>query len=109
MNCCARQIGYLLASPPDSVELERAKKQLQSMLFMNLEQRPVVFEDIARQILSIGKRQQADYYFNQISCVKVDDIMKIAQRIFFCNRVKSYTISSILLLEIVQKFHHFQT
>ena len=29
-------------------EFERAKKQLQSMLLMNLESRPVVFEDIAR-------------------------------------------------------------
>ena len=29
-------------------EFDRAKKQLQSMLLMNLESRPVVFEDIAR-------------------------------------------------------------
>ena len=31
-------------------ELERAKKQLQSMLLMNLESRPVIFEDVARQV-----------------------------------------------------------
>jgi mitochondrial-processing peptidase subunit alpha len=61
-----REIGYLVSHPPESIELERAKKQLQSMLFMNLEQRPVVFEDVARQVLAVGKRQQAEYYYNRI-------------------------------------------
>ena len=41
-----------------SEELNRAKKQLQSMLLMNLESRPVIFEDVARQVggqgLSLG-------------------------------------------------------
>lgn len=60
------EIGQLVAYPPKPVELERAKTQLQSMLFMNLEQRPVVFEDVARQVLAVGKRQQADYYFQRI-------------------------------------------
>ena len=60
------EIGQLVSSPPKPVELERAKTQLQSMLFMNLEQRPVVFEDVARQVLAVGKRQQADYYFQRI-------------------------------------------
>merc|ERR1712241_897315 len=39
-------------------EFRRAKKQLQSMLLMNLESRPVVFEDLARQVLSNGERKQ---------------------------------------------------
>jgi processing peptidase subunit alpha len=77
-----REIGYLVAQPPEAIELERAKRQLQSMLFMNLEQRPVVFEDVARQVLSCGKRQQADYYFNRIHRVQAEDVHKIAQRIF---------------------------
>ena len=34
-----------------SEELDRAKKQLQSMLLMNLESRPVIFEDVARQVM----------------------------------------------------------
>ena len=33
-------------------ELARAKKQLTSMLLMNLESRPVIFEDVARQVLA---------------------------------------------------------
>ena len=39
------------------MELERAKTQLKSMLMMNLESRPVVFEDVGRQVLSTGKRK----------------------------------------------------
>ena len=65
-----REIGHLVSHPPEPIELERAKRQLQSMLFMNLEQRPVVFEDVARQVLSVGKRQQAEYYFNRIGKIK---------------------------------------
>jgi mitochondrial-processing peptidase subunit alpha len=77
-----REIGYLVSFPPESIELERAKRQLQSMLFMNLEQRPVVFEDVARQVLSVGKRQQADYYFNRIHRVQAEDVLQVARRIF---------------------------
>jgi processing peptidase subunit alpha len=97
IDVAIREIGYLVSYPPESIELERAKTQLQSMLFMNLEQRPVVFEDVARQVLAVGKRQQADYYFNRISMlficlysnnflfierVQAEDIHQIARRIF---------------------------
>ncbi|CAM4824447.1 unnamed protein product [Rotaria magnacalcarata] len=82
IDVAIREIGFLVSERPGSVELERAKKQLQSMLFMNLEQRPVVFEDIARQVLSVGKRQQADYYYNRIERIQADDVYEIARRIF---------------------------
>ena len=36
------------------------------MLLMNLESRPVVFEDIGRQVLANNKRHQAHYYFEEI-------------------------------------------
>ncbi len=39
-----------LAWPLGAEEFERAKKQLTSMLLMNLESRPVIFEDVARQV-----------------------------------------------------------
>lgn len=47
-------------------ELNRAKTQLQSMLLMNLESRPVLFEDIGRQVLANGKRLPASHYFDSI-------------------------------------------
>lgn len=39
------------------VELERAKTQLMSMLMMNLESRPVIFEDVGRQVLATCSRK----------------------------------------------------
>lgn len=39
------------------VELERAKTQLKSMLMMNLEARPVIFEDVGRQVLATNTRK----------------------------------------------------
>lgn len=62
-------------------ELERAKKQLQSMLLMNLEQRPVVFEDIGRQVLATGSRKQPDHYIKAIGAVTADNIVNVARRL----------------------------
>lgn len=56
------------------------------MLFMNLEQRPVQFEDIARQVLNRGKREQAKYYFDQIESVQEGDIQRVADQIL-CSEV----------------------
>ncbi|XP_015429321.1 PREDICTED: mitochondrial-processing peptidase subunit alpha isoform X2 [Dufourea novaeangliae] len=62
-------------------ELERAKKQLQSMLLMNLEQRPVVFEDIGRQVLATGSRKRPEYFIQAIDGISKDDISNIARRL----------------------------
>lgn len=55
-----------MASKPGSQELRRAKTQLQSMLLMNLEARPIVFEDIGRQVLATGERKRPDYFISEI-------------------------------------------
>ncbi|XP_077298628.1 mitochondrial-processing peptidase subunit alpha [Arctopsyche grandis] len=65
---------------PD-IELKRAKTQLQSMLLMNLEARPVVFEDIARQVLATGMRRSPTYFIEAIESVTVDDVRRVAQRL----------------------------
>lgn len=62
------------------MELGRAKKQLQSMLLMNLEQRPVLFEDIGRQVLATGKRRNARFYIDAIDAITQEDIHRAAQR-----------------------------
>lgn len=36
------------------------------MLLMNLEQRPVVFEDIGRQVLATGSRKRPEYFMHAI-------------------------------------------
>ena len=50
------------------------------MLFMNLEQRPVLFEDVARQVLSRGKREQAQYYFDRIEAIQESDVQRVARK-----------------------------
>ncbi|OQR77964.1 mitochondrial-processing peptidase subunit alpha-like, partial [Tropilaelaps mercedesae] len=62
------------------VELGRAKKQLQSMLLMNLEQRPVLFEDIGRQVLAASKRRNAKFYIDAIDAITEEDIHRATQR-----------------------------
>eukprot|EP00091_Calanus_sinicus_P018684 TRINITY_DN4354_c0_g1_i1.p1 TRINITY_DN4354_c0_g1~~TRINITY_DN4354_c0_g1_i1.p1 ORF type:complete len:215 (+),score=85.71 TRINITY_DN4354_c0_g1_i1:284-928(+) len=60
-------------------ELGRAKTQLKSMLLMNLESRPVIFEDCARQVLSMGHRRKPEYFINLIDQVTKDDLNRIGR------------------------------
>lgn len=62
-------------------ELRRAKTQLQSMLLMNLESRPVMFEDIGRQVLATGHRKRPEYFINEIEKITKDDIVQVAKRL----------------------------
>lgn len=62
-------------------ELRRAKTQLQSMLLMNLESRPVMFEDIGRQVLASGQRKRPRYFIDEIEKVTQDDIVRVAKRL----------------------------
>lgn len=64
--CCLGHVGsgwvvgrepWGLSRLPPQVELERAKTQLMSMLMMNLEARPVIFEDVGRQVLATRSRK----------------------------------------------------
>ena len=70
----------MLTGEIDKVEFERAKTQLKSMLLMNLESRPVIFEDIARQVLAQGHRQEPEKYIQKIDDVTVNDINRIASK-----------------------------
>uniref|UniRef100_T1ILS6 Guanine nucleotide-binding protein-like 3 homolog n=1 Tax=Strigamia maritima TaxID=126957 RepID=T1ILS6_STRMM len=61
-------------------EIDRAKTQLQSMLLMNLESRPVVFEDIARQVLATEHRKMPQHFIDEINKINPDDIRRVANR-----------------------------
>jgi processing peptidase subunit alpha len=69
-----------MAGSIDPVELSRAKTQLKSMLLMNLEARPVHFEDIARQVLANGHRKTPQFFLDAIERVTEDDIHRIVDR-----------------------------
>lgn len=66
--------------PMSEEELARAKKQLISMLWLNLEIRPIVFEDIARQVLSTGFRRQPKQLIEKIESVTEQDIKRVAAK-----------------------------
>ncbi|XP_063973195.1 mitochondrial-processing peptidase subunit alpha [Diachasmimorpha longicaudata] len=70
-----------MAGPMTESELARAKKQLQSMLLMNLEQRPVVFEDIGRQVLATGARKRPEYFMQAIEEITREDVHRVAKRL----------------------------
>lgn len=69
-----------MTSKVPEVELNRAKAQLQSMLLMNLESRPVVFEDVARQVLSSGFRRPPKFFIDKISHVTEEDIHRVVMQ-----------------------------
>jgi len=62
-----------------AVELNRAKSQLTSSLLMNLESRPVLFEDIGRQVLTYGARVSPEELTSQIAAVTAADLNKCAK------------------------------
>jgi len=59
-------------------ELSRAKNQLTSSLLMNLESRPILFEDIGRQVLTYGKRVPPEELVAQIAAVTAADLKAVA-------------------------------
>ncbi|XP_058528233.1 mitochondrial-processing peptidase subunit alpha [Ochotona princeps] len=68
----------LMGGSVDTVELERAKTQLRSMLMMNLESRPVIFEDVGRQVLATHSRKLPHELCELIRKVKPEDIRRVA-------------------------------
>ncbi|KAG9462123.1 hypothetical protein GDO78_014866, partial [Eleutherodactylus coqui] len=70
----------LMAGSVGEVELDRAKTQLKSMLMMNLESRPVIFEDVGRQVLATGKRKLPHELCSLISKVQASDIRRVATK-----------------------------
>jgi len=71
-----REIVAITGQISDS-ELNRAKTQLKSMLLMNLESRPVIFEDVARQVLAQGHRKKPEQFIALIDKVTKDDLNRI--------------------------------
>uniref|UniRef100_A0A6M2DEP9 Mitochondrial-processing peptidase subunit alpha n=1 Tax=Xenopsylla cheopis TaxID=163159 RepID=A0A6M2DEP9_XENCH len=69
-----------MSAVPGPQELRRAKTQLQSMLLMNLEARPVVFEDIGRQVLATGMRKRPEFFIEAIENIQAEDIIRVARR-----------------------------
>ncbi|WAR30713.1 MPPA-like protein [Mya arenaria] len=93
---------------------------LNSMLMMNLEQKPAEFEDIGRQVLSVGHRKPPQYYYDAIGAVTAEDMKRIADRMLLSKpAVAAYgeisklpdldTVQKVLLGEKNKKFKSFSS
>jgi len=70
-----------MAGSITDAELSRAKNQLKSSLLMNLESRPILFEDIGRQVLTYGARTPPSELAAQIDSVTAADLNKVATKL----------------------------
>jgi len=59
-------------------ELSRAKNMTKSSVLMNLESKPIILEDIGKQVLCYGKRLTAAEVCSQVDKVTAADIDKVA-------------------------------
>ena len=50
----------------NEVELGRAKAIFKSKMMMQLEARPVMLEDLGRQVMTSGVQKDVDYYMSKI-------------------------------------------
>jgi len=80
LQVLAENVHGFLARPADPVELSRAKKQLQSSIMMNLEMRGVLCEDIGRQVITLGKRFEAQDLCDRIDKVTSEELVEIARK-----------------------------
>jgi len=69
-----------MAGPVTEVELRRARNQLKSAVFMQLESRPLYLDDLGRQLLIFQKILSADDLAAQIDRVQAADIERVAKK-----------------------------
>jgi len=68
-----------MSGPVDATELARAKNQLRSAIYMQLESRALKLEDIGRQIITYGRVQSAEEISQIISQVTAEDLQRVAK------------------------------
>jgi len=68
-----------MSGPISDAELQRAKNQLRSAVYMQLESRTLKLEDIGRQVMTYGRVQSASDISAQIEAVSGEDIQRVAK------------------------------
>ena len=74
------QMLWVATEPAEEEELSRARNRLKSSVLMNLESRLVLGDDMARQVSTYGKRENAEDVCRKIDAVTAEDIMRVAMR-----------------------------
>jgi len=72
----ATSLMSLLWRPPSQLEMEVAKKRLKSNMFMNLESRSIMTEDLGKQITLYGSRLDSNQLVEEIDSITVDELLK---------------------------------
>ncbi|KAL8449283.1 hypothetical protein Emag_003667 [Eimeria magna] len=76
----AEQFAKMKSVTPE--ELQRAKNSLKSSIYMNLECRGIVMEDIGRQLLMSGRVISPEEFCRSIDSLKEADIKRVAEEMF---------------------------
>ena len=80
LDILLREIVMVAKYPVSPEELQRAQNQLKASLLMNLECKPILAEDIGRQILGMGFRFTAQQLIERIDAVTSEDLANVARR-----------------------------
>jgi processing peptidase subunit alpha len=75
------EMANMAAKPFREDEVARAKKQLKSSLYMNLESSPILFEDLGRQVATYGQHTGPRQLAAQIEAVTPAKLSEVARRI----------------------------
>ena len=95
----------LLPIPED--ELSRAKNMLKSSMMMQLESRLVQCEDIARQLITYGKRQSPAAMCAEIEAVTAADVQAVAEAMMASKPAVGCVGHDISHLPSYQEIEHF--
>jgi len=79
LRVLAEQFLKLATTDVEMEELSRAKNMLRCNVLTQLESRLVLFEDIGRQILTYGKREDVKSMCDKIDAVSQEDIRRVAK------------------------------
>jgi len=74
----AEQLARLAFQKVDDIELSRARNMLKCNVLTQLESRLILFEDMGRQVLTYGKREDAATTCKKIDAVTAEDIQSLA-------------------------------
>jgi mitochondrial-processing peptidase subunit alpha len=74
------QLQRLAVEPVTEEELDRARNMLRNEVMSQLESRFVLFEDMARQVLTFGKREHIDETVAKIDAVTAKDIQAVISK-----------------------------
>jgi processing peptidase subunit alpha len=76
----AEHVARIAVTPVTDEELFRARNMLKNNVLTQLESRLVLFEDLGRQVLTYGKREDMWTTCQRIDAVTAEDLMRVARQ-----------------------------